>query len=43
MQRQEYCLDDPTEELREVYIDVKEIEYNLGIAISIASLMMKKN
>ena len=37
------CLSDPVLELKEVYTDVTEIEYNLGIAISIASLMMKKN
>ena len=35
--RLEHHLDDPMEELMEVYQDVKDIEQNLGKAINIAS------
>ena len=41
--RQERHKDDPIIELNEIYEDVNEIEANLAKAISIASLIIKKN
>ena len=41
--RLENHLDDPMEELLEVYQDVKEIEANLGKALNIGNFISAKN